>query len=255
MSGQRPAHLVGLGAERRRGRRRRCARRSASRGARQHLVDALAQVGLHVVVEPGIGVDDLLDRRERLVVVGVAVDADPVLAEVRRPRSRRRGTPARCATPKLRTPGIVRSSRLACVTMRRSSGCDVPGRGDPVHQEVALLEGREQGLAEPRQRRRAASARATTAAVRRAGAPAQDEREQGRVAALAATARAATRRRSSGALAQQDERQRRRDGQRDDHRGERRPARTRTPAARKNEPVRPCRKNTGTTATTLMSVA
>ena len=29
--------------------------------------------------------------------------------------------------PKLRTPGIVRSSRLAWVTIRRSSGCDVPG--------------------------------------------------------------------------------------------------------------------------------
>jgi hypothetical protein len=29
--------------------------------------------------------------------------------------------------PKWRTPGIVRSSRLAWVTIRRSSGCEVPG--------------------------------------------------------------------------------------------------------------------------------
>ena len=50
--------------------------------------------------------------------------------------------------PKLRTPGIARSSRLAARTIRASSGREVPGVGHPVHQEVAFLELGEQGLTE-----------------------------------------------------------------------------------------------------------
>ena len=42
--------------------------------------------------------------------------------------------------PKLRTPGIERSSMQAAVEIRTSSACDVPGRRHPVHEEVALLE-------------------------------------------------------------------------------------------------------------------
>ena len=53
--------------------------------------------------------------------------------------------------PKLRTPGIARSSLLASVVMRTSSGCEVPGIGQPVHQEVALLELGEQRLPELRE--------------------------------------------------------------------------------------------------------
>ena len=46
------------------------------------LLDALAQVGLHVAVDARVALDRPLDGRERLVVVGLRADADPVLAEV-----------------------------------------------------------------------------------------------------------------------------------------------------------------------------
>ena len=49
---------------------------------REHLVDPLVQVGLHVVERAGVLVDDRLDLRDGLLVVGVRVDGDPVLAEV-----------------------------------------------------------------------------------------------------------------------------------------------------------------------------
>ena len=40
----------------------------------EDLVDPLVEVGLHVAVQPGVAVDDLLDRGEGLVVVGGRVD-------------------------------------------------------------------------------------------------------------------------------------------------------------------------------------
>ena len=49
----------------------------------EHLVDSLPEIGLHVVIQAGVAVHNLLDRLQRLVVVGIAIDADPVLAEVR----------------------------------------------------------------------------------------------------------------------------------------------------------------------------
>ena len=49
---------------------------------REHLVDPLVEVGLHVVERPGVPVDDLLDLRDGLLVVGVRIDRDPVLTEV-----------------------------------------------------------------------------------------------------------------------------------------------------------------------------
>jgi hypothetical protein len=51
--------------------------------AGQDLLDALAQVGLHVAVQAGVALDGPVDGGQRLVVVDVLVDADPVLAEVR----------------------------------------------------------------------------------------------------------------------------------------------------------------------------
>src|SRR5207245_10073651 len=38
-------------------------------GSYQHLIDSLVEVGLHIVVEPRIAVDHLLDGSQRLVVV------------------------------------------------------------------------------------------------------------------------------------------------------------------------------------------
>ena len=52
--------------------------------------------------------------------------------------------------PKLRTPGMARSSLLARVVMRCISGQRRAGNGDPVHQEVALLERRQQRVPEQR---------------------------------------------------------------------------------------------------------
>ena len=54
-----------------------------------------------------------------------------------------------CA-PKLRTPGMARSSLLTAIVVRCISAADVPGCAHPVDQEVALLEGREQRLAQQR---------------------------------------------------------------------------------------------------------
>ena len=54
----------------------------ASSAPVEDLPDPFLEVGLHVAVQAGVAVDDLLDLRERLVVVGRGIDADPVLAEV-----------------------------------------------------------------------------------------------------------------------------------------------------------------------------
>ena len=53
--------------------------------------------------------------------------------------------------PALRTPGIVSSSRLTRVGDSDHLLCDGPGLGEPVHQEVAFLEGWQQRLPEERQ--------------------------------------------------------------------------------------------------------
>ncbi len=51
-------------------------------GSGQHLVDSFVEIGFHIVEEPRIAVDHLLDGGHRLVVVGLGIDADPVLAEI-----------------------------------------------------------------------------------------------------------------------------------------------------------------------------
>ena len=52
-------------------------------GAGQHLPDPLLQVGLDVGDQARVVVHDRLDLVDRLVVVDLGVDADPVLAELR----------------------------------------------------------------------------------------------------------------------------------------------------------------------------
>ena len=52
--------------------------------------------------------------------------------------------------PKLRTPGMARSSLLACSVIRTISGMRGAGLGHPVHQEVPLLERGQQRLPEQR---------------------------------------------------------------------------------------------------------
>ncbi len=50
--------------------------------AGEHLPDPLLQVGLDVALDPRVTGDDLLHARQRLVVVDLRIDADPVLAEI-----------------------------------------------------------------------------------------------------------------------------------------------------------------------------
>jgi hypothetical protein len=69
---------------------------------------------------------DVVEPIDRLVVVGLRIEADPVLAEVRAAISSPRNAWPMCE-PKSRMPGWARNSRLARVTIRRSSGMEVPG--------------------------------------------------------------------------------------------------------------------------------
>ena len=90
---------------------RRCGRRW-SPWPGQDLVDALVEIGLDIAVNAGIAVDHLLNGSDRLVVVDVGIDADPVLGEVDADHSSAdQAWPM--WEPKLRTPGIARSSLLA----------------------------------------------------------------------------------------------------------------------------------------------
>ena len=158
----------------------------------QHLSDPLLQIGLHVAIEPGIAVDHLLDRGQRLVVVDRRIDADPVLGEVD-------------------AVHLVGDERLADVGAAVAHARDGPqlltgrdrdpdhlrmrraGLGHPVHQEVALLERRQQRLPEQRAPRRRRPATMTpTVDVRRARR-ADDPREQRARSRAAASGRAATR--------------------------------------------------------------
>ena len=115
--------------------------------AGQDLADALLEIGLDVATEPRVALDHLVDLVERLVVVDLGVDADPVLAEVD-------------------ADHLVGGQGLADVGAEVADPGDGPqllagrggdadllgmggaGRGHPVHQEVALLEVGEQRLAE-----------------------------------------------------------------------------------------------------------
>ena len=115
----------------------------------QDLVDPLVEVRLDVRIQPGVAGGDLLDRGQGRVIVRGRVDADPVLGEV--------------------DPGdLLALERLADVRSEVAHARDRPqlpaallddpdlfgvrgpGRGHPVHQEVALLEGREERLRERR---------------------------------------------------------------------------------------------------------
>src|SRR3954454_14982817 len=51
-------------------------------GAGQHLFDPLPQIGLDVAVDSGVAVDRLMNGVQRLVVVGLRIDTDPILGEV-----------------------------------------------------------------------------------------------------------------------------------------------------------------------------
>ena len=51
-------------------------------GAGQHLADPLLEIRLHVALQSGVAVDDLLDVGDGVLVVDGGIDADPVFAEV-----------------------------------------------------------------------------------------------------------------------------------------------------------------------------
>jgi hypothetical protein len=50
--------------------------------AGQHFLDALPKIGLHVAIEPRIGLDDTVHFVQGLVVIDRRTDTDPVLTEV-----------------------------------------------------------------------------------------------------------------------------------------------------------------------------
>ena len=186
--------------------------------AGEDLLDALAQVGLHVALHARIAVDGARDGRERLVVVGVLVDRDPVLAEVHAVDlvAEQRLADVRAA--------VAHAGDLLQVLAGRHRDAvlllDVRRRlGEPVHEEVALLEVRQQLRPQRRVDEQARQRRHEREADRRAGA-AQDDAQHRAVAAL----EDAQQRRLARAHAarEHEQAQRRRHGHRDRHRDEHR---------------------------------
>src|SRR5215207_10033578 len=48
----------------------------------QHFLDALPEIGLHVAIQPWVGLDDAMNLLQSLVVIDLRADTDPVLTEV-----------------------------------------------------------------------------------------------------------------------------------------------------------------------------
>ena len=198
-------------------------------GAGEHLLDALAQVGLHVAVETGIALRRRVDRRQRLVVVDARVHADPVLAEVDAVH-----LVGEQGLPDVRA-AVAHARDLPQVLAGRDGDAGLLRRGrarlaEPVHQEVALLEVGEQ-LASERSGRPAAPARIVTRAIAIAGCGRRiSGREHRPVAALEhpQQRRLPSHQPSSG---QQQQAQRRGERQRHDHRHQHGERVRRAPAA------------------------
>src|SRR6185312_9292285 len=105
----------------------------------ENLFDALVEIGEHIAIDARVAVDNATNRLDRLVVVRLLVDADPVfgevhpsdlfteerLANVRAERSDTRDSPQVVTD-------ACRYSR--CLLRRRARG------GDEMDQEVAFLE-------------------------------------------------------------------------------------------------------------------
>ena len=117
-----------------------------------HLGDALGQVGLDVGEQPGIASDHLGDLLSGLVVVDLGIDADPVLAEVhsRGLLAQKRLADVGAEVPHARDLPQLLAARDDDAALLREGG---PRLGQPVHQEVLLLELREQLLAQLRDHR------------------------------------------------------------------------------------------------------
>ena len=118
-------------------------------GASQNLANALLQIGLHIPVEAGITLHHFLDPGMRLVVVGVPADADPVLAEIDADDliggEGLADMGAEVAYAWNGAQFLARAGRDA-----QHLGQRRVGRRDPVHQEIALLERRQQRVAKQR---------------------------------------------------------------------------------------------------------
>ena len=116
---------------------------------RQHLVDPLSQIGQQLPEDAGIGVHDLFELTDRLVVVGVLVDAEPALAEVRAHHLLRQEGLPDVGTEAL--DGRNRAEVLAALDHDSLLlGAGRAGRGRPVREDVPLLERRIQLLPEAR---------------------------------------------------------------------------------------------------------
>src|SRR5215212_12145777 len=101
------------------------------------------------MIEPRVAIDRILDGGQSLVIVDCGVDADPVLTEINTgyllpqeslPNVRSAVAHARDLPHVLAAP--LHDTRLFL--------CRAGGLGQPVHEEVPLLEGRKQVLPERR---------------------------------------------------------------------------------------------------------
>ena len=122
-------------------------------GAGQHLLDALAQVGLNIAVQTRIAVDGALDRGKCVVVVDADLSTLIQFSPKSTPYTSSASNACPMCAPQLRTPGISRRSLQARTEIRVSSPTDVPGWVSQCIEEVAFLEVRQQLVAQRGERR------------------------------------------------------------------------------------------------------
>ena len=117
--------------------------------AGEHFLHAFSEIGLDIAIDAGIAGDRVLYSFQGLVVVDLRIDADPVLREVDAHDLVGHKRPADVSA-EVAHPG--NGSQFFAGSYRHPVhlGMRCPGRRHPVHEEVALLEGRQQRGSEQR---------------------------------------------------------------------------------------------------------
>ncbi len=169
------------------------------------------------MIEPGVAVDHVADGTHCCVIVGSRVNADPILGEI----DTRYLLPLHGAPYMGPEAADPRDGPQLATDLGRDPDDFIMGRarrGHPVHEEILLLEGREQRLPKKWQHREADHHEGTDGEERRARR-ADDPPEEPLVATLQPA--------QEGGLAplerdiaQEEQAQRRRGGQRHHHRGQ-----------------------------------
>ena len=110
--------------------------------AGQALPHLLGEEGLHLAVDARLGTDDRPHRVQRVLVVGLGIDADPHLGRIDVGRLMRSSSARPICAAALRTPGIARRSRISAEVMRSIACREVPGGAcNSTKTSVSLKDG------------------------------------------------------------------------------------------------------------------